>query len=197
MRGVMKTRFRQHVLLVATLAGAFIILSARAEANPGVDSEPRVEGSQQGVRTVDHVLREVKKQVKGSRYSIKVTDLDDVLLLEGEVDSEKARQEIVAIASSIASKRVNDELRIRPAISDEQIAERVKQALLRDYPSVAKKVQIGVTDGVARLSGDLRNHREVDELLSTTLMVEGVKDVKSDITIGGRAYYGQRQRAGR
>jgi osmotically-inducible protein OsmY len=126
-----------------------------------------------------------------------VTDFDDSILLEGDVDSEKTRQQIVSVASSTASKRVSDELRIRPTLSDEQIAERVKMALARDYPSIAKKVQVEVKDGTARLAGDLRNHREIDELLSTTLMVEGVKDVKSDLTIAGRAYYGHRQRAGR
>jgi osmotically-inducible protein OsmY len=191
----MKIKFRRQLVLGALLMGVMLPLTARVEANPGAGSEPRPLESQRQSRTVDNVLREVKKQVRDARYSIRVTDLDDSLLLEGDVDSEKTRQRIVSVASSAASKRVSDELRIRPTLSDEQIAERVRMALARDYPSVAKKVQVEVKDGTAHLAGDLRNHREVDELLSTTLMVEGVKDLKSHLTIAGRAYYGHRQTA--
>lgn len=181
------------VALIAVQGGSVDNVSA----NPGAIGEPRAGEPQRYSPVVDSILREIKQQARGAKYSVKVSDLGESILLEGEVDSERARNQIVTAASSVAGKRVSDQLRIRPTLSDDQIAGRVKAALERDYPSVAKKVHVDVKDGVAHLSGDLSNHREVDELLSTTLMVEGVRDIKSDITITGRAYYGRRQRAGR
>jgi osmotically-inducible protein OsmY len=73
-------------------------------------------------------------------------------------------------------------------VTDDEIALRVSDALSRDYPGVADRVTVSVRDGVAYLAGDLRNHREVDEILATALMVDGVKDIKSDVTLKGRPY---------
>jgi osmotically-inducible protein OsmY len=190
-------RSERAVLLLAAFLAVQSGYMDNVSANPGGIGESLAGGSQRSSQVVDSVLREIKQQARGAKYSVKVSDLGESLLLEGEVDSERGRDQIVAAASSVAGKRVSDQLRIRPTLSDDQIAERVKMALERDYPDVAKRVHLDVKDGVVHLSGDLRNHREIDELLSTTLMVEGVRDLKSDITIAGRAYYGQRQRARR
>jgi osmotically-inducible protein OsmY len=185
----MNIKFRRKVFFVTSLMAFQVASGGLLKADPGVVGEPRMGESQRQSPIIESVLREIKQQALDARYSIKVSDLGDVILLEGEVDSERSRGQIVAAASSAASKRVRDELRIRPALSDDQISERVRSALERDYPNLAKRVQIVVQDGVARLTGDLKNHREVDELLATALMVEGVKNVESDITIAGRAYY--------
>jgi osmotically-inducible protein OsmY len=48
---------------------------------------------------------------------------------------------------------------------------------------------VEVREGVVHLSGDLRSHRDVDAVLATTLMQQGVKDIESDLTVGGRPYY--------
>jgi hypothetical protein len=34
----------------------------------------------------------------------------------------------------------------------------------------------------------MKNHREVDEVLATALMVDGVRDIGSDMTLNGRPY---------
>jgi len=190
-------RSDRAVLLLAAFLAVRSVYMDNVSANPGGIGEPRAGETQRSSQVVDSILREIKQQASGAKYSVKVSDLGESILLEGEVDSERGRNQIVTATSSVAGKSVSDQLRIRPTLSDDQIAGRLKMALERDYPSVAKRVHVDVKDGVAHLSGDLRNHREVDELLSTTLMVEGVRDLKSDITIAGRAYYGQRQRAGR
>jgi len=139
-------------------------------------------------RVVDSVLRAIRTQALDARYDIKVTDLGEVVLLEGEVDSGRSKEQLIEAASSTSGKRVRDELRIRQAPSDTQIAENVRSALRSDCPQLASRINVDVRGGVALLSGDLRNHREVDDLLATALMVEGVRDIKSDITLGGRPY---------
>jgi osmotically-inducible protein OsmY len=183
-----------RVLGIISCVGV-IAIAGEVRADPGLAEESHSREVQPYNRSVDHVLREIRRQVRDARYNIRVTDLDDAVLLEGEVDSENTRREMVRVTHAAASKPVRDELRVRPAPSDSQIAERVKGALRQDYPQLADRVQVEVRNGVAYLSGNLGSHREVDELLSTALMVEGVTDIKSDITLAGRPYATQRLKA--
>lgn len=186
-----------RVLRIIGIIGGvgFMVTAHRAAADPGLAEESRIRQVQPYNRVVDQVLRSIRGEIPNARYNIKVTDLGDSVLLEGEVDSEGTRREMARVAHAAASKPVRDELRVRPAPSDSQIAERVRGALQQDYPQLANRVQVEVRNGVAYLSGDLGNHREVDELLSTALMVEGVTDIKSDITLAGRPYATRRVKA--
>jgi osmotically-inducible protein OsmY len=78
---------------------------------------------------------------------------------------------------------------LRPAPGDDQIASEVRATLEREFPEHARALQVEVREGVVRLSGDLRSHRDVDAVLATTLMQRGVRDIESDMTVGGRPYY--------
>jgi osmotically-inducible protein OsmY len=188
-----------NVLKWLVIAGGcgWLLAGQSAVANPGLEEHSRSADARTYNREVDTVLREIKGKVRDARYNIKVTDRGDNMLLEGDVDSERAREQIVAVASSATAKRIANELRVRPGPSDSQIAEHVRGALRKDYPQLADRIQVEVRNGVAYLSGNLRNHREVDELLSTALMVEGVTDIRSDITLGGRPYATQRLKSGK
>lgn len=166
-------------------------------ANPGVVSDGQAREMASTDPVVDRVHRAIRKELRDSVYSVKILNAPDVVILQGEVDTEETRQRAVSIAHASSGKRVRDEMRLRPALTDEQIATEVRSALSREYPEIASRIQVDVRGGVAHLSGDLRNHREVDELLATTLMVAGVKDIRSDITLGGRSYGGARMRVGR
>lgn len=174
------------------LLGAFgcigyLVAFGDAWANPGLEGARSVQ-VQPYNRGVDQVLRGIRSRVRDAKYTIKVTDLGDFILLEGDVDSERSRGEVVAAARASTPRRIRDELRIRATPSDAQIADHLREALRFNHPRIADRVSVEVRSGVAYLSGDLKNHREVDELLSTALMVDGVADVKSDITLAGRPY---------
>jgi len=188
-----------RVLRVLGVVGCFgfMVASRGALANPGLVEDSQSVRGQTKDREVDIVLRKIKAQVRDARYNIRATDTGDAIMLEGEVDSEQSRRQILQVASSATAKRIREELRIRPGPSDSQIAEHLRDALRKDYPQLADRIQVEVRGGIAYLSGDLRSHREVDELLSTALMVEGVTDIRSDITLGGRPYATQRLRTGK
>ena len=47
-------------------------------------------------------------------------------------------------------------------------------------------VKVSVQDGVATFSGHVKNHREIDRILADALMVEGVQDIRSNVTVGSR-----------
>lgn len=178
----------------ALLLGFTITLSY---ANPGAMVEPMQE--QRGVTdpVVERVRAAIVREVPDSRYNIRIQNTSDYVLLEGEVDSQRSRERIVSAAGTAAAKRVRDELRIRQAPADDQIAAAVRAALKSEYPGLASRVTVEVREGVAYFSGDLSNHREVDELLATSLMIDGVRDVRSDITLRGRPYAHQHLRVRR
>lgn len=167
-----------------------LVVAGVVVADPGMVEVARPLETQPYNRSVDQVLRGIRSRVKDAHYRITVTDAEDFILLEGEVDSESSRSEVLSAAQASTAKRIRDELRIRPAPSDAQIADQVRGALRQSYPQLADRVQVEVRSGVAYLSGNLRSHREVDELLATTLMVEGITDVQSEITLAGRPYTG-------
>jgi osmotically-inducible protein OsmY len=184
----------RRILRFLGIVGCFgAMLAARgAVADPGLAEDSGAASERPYNREVETVLRKIRSQVGDARYNVKVLDRGDVMAIEGEVDSERSKGRILEAASSATAKRIRDELRIRPGPSDSQIAENVRGALRNDCPQLAGRIQVDVRAGVAYLSGDLRSHREVDELLATALMVEGVTDIKSDITLGGRPYATQR-----
>jgi hypothetical protein len=167
-----------------------------ALANPGALGEPR-EPAGYVDPVVERVRVAVRQEVADSVYSITILNTPRSVVLRGEVDSEQTRSHLISVAGRVSGKPVRDEMKLRPALSDDQIASDIRSALNRDYPSLADRIQVEVRGGVAYLAGDLRNHREVDELLSTALMVNGVKDIQSDITLSGRPYGSGRMRVGR
>jgi len=51
-----------------------------------------------------------------------------------------------------------------------------------------RDLKVSVQNGVATVEGKLSNRRQVDEVLAAALNIDGVRDVRSEITINGRPY---------
>jgi osmotically-inducible protein OsmY len=168
-----------------------------ALANPGIVGDGQARERVITDPVVDRVHQAIRRELLDAVYEITILNSPDAITLRGEVDTEETRHRAVSVAHAAAGKRVRDEMRLRPSLTDEQIASQVRTALSREYPDIASRIEVDVREGVAYLSGDLRNHRQVDELLATTLMVAGVRDIRSDITLSGRSYGGARMRVGR
>lgn len=173
---------------VLSLCLSVCFVTNHAQANPGAMVEPLREQRGAVDPVVERVRGAIPREAPNAHYNIKIQNFSDYVLLQGEVDSQTSRERIVSAARTAAAKPVRDELRIRPAPADDQVAAALRAALEAEYPSLASRVKVDVREGVAHFSGDLSNHREVDELLSTALMINGVKDVRSDITLKGRPY---------
>lgn len=183
-------RRRRGLLLGLVVMLDVACLAAVAKGDPGIAGEPR-EREQARTVTPDAkaISRAIEERVRNARYEVTVHNYPEVVILRGEVDSEPTHREILAVTRSVTSKRVVDELRLRPAPADDQIASEVRACLARDFPRHVQGLQVEVHDGVVRLSGDLRSHREVDAVLASALMQQGVRDIESDLTVGGRPYY--------
>ena len=67
-------------------------------------------------------------------------------------------------------------------------AKSIEQLVRKEYPSLLKTLDVEVSKGIVTLHGNLRSRREVDKVLSSVLMVDGVTDIQSEITVGGLSY---------
>jgi len=178
------------------LHSAFVL--SPAYANPGAVSEPRRE--QPAVilsPEVEKVRRAIHEQVKEHWFQVSIVNERDAVVLRGEVDSEQGRQRVVAAARSAVTKPIKDELRIRQTLTDDQIASQLRSTIAKEYPSLSPHIKIEVKDGTAYFSGNLGSHRDVDKVLATALMQEGLKDIDSELTSGGRPYGRRHLKAGK
>lgn len=73
-----------------------------------------------------------------------------------------------------------------PARADDNaIKERVLSAIRSDPDANLRGMTLDVRDGVAIFSGHVNRHEEIDNALAQTLMVNGVRNVESNVTISG------------
>jgi osmotically-inducible protein OsmY len=121
-------------------------------------------------------------------YNVQIVSQSDKLALNGEVDSEDTRRELLKAAQSVSQRQVQDELKLRAPIADREIKDSIARTLEQEYPKLAKELQVEVKDGRAALHGNVSSHRQIDAVLASVLMQEGVKDIESDVTVRGRPY---------
>ncbi len=71
------------------------------------------------------------------------------------------------------------------AYDDTTITTRVKTALLNDPQVSALKIDVSTSQGVVTLSGTTRSQAEEQKAIQLAKGVQGVKDVRSNLTVGG------------
>lgn len=177
-------------LCVIALAGMHsVMLLSPAYANPGLFYESRRE--QRSVAPspeVQKVKQALHDQVRNNWFEVSIEDQREAVVLRGEVDSEEGRQRVLGAARSVVTKPIKDELRIRQTLTDDQIASQLRVTIEKEYPTLSNRITVDVKGGTAYFSGNLRSHREVDEVLATALMQEGLRNIESEITCAGRPY---------
>lgn len=78
--------------------------------------------------------------------------------------------------------------RARPAgaaYDDATISTRVKTALLNDPDVAALKIDVRTSQGVVTLTGTARSSAEEQKAIEVARRVQGVKDVRSELKVGG------------
>ncbi len=122
-------------------------------------------------------------------YLIKVQVRGEVVTLSGEVSSLTQANQMVAIAQSNKGiKTVENRLVVQPTISNEELRSRVV-AMLRGLSGIQSDgIEVMVDSGVVGLSGSLPSFRAVDRVLANTLMVRGVREVRSNLKVAGKQY---------
>jgi osmotically-inducible protein OsmY len=201
--GSFRSRFPRVVESVVITAALATVVQGNAFAERR-DSSPRVQGGGEwdpypvsqveevpSIRPTEEASRiqnALREQVHNRWYNVTVVSQPYRLALRGEVDSDATRQELVRAAQSVSQRQVQDELTLRAPIPDQQVKDSIARTLEQEYPQLAKDLSVEVDGGQAKFRGNVANHRQIDAVLASALMIEGVKDVESDVTVRGRPY---------
>lgn len=155
-----------------------------------------------------HFIKDIEKEISNlgplGAYELEIIDQHGAITLNGFVSSPDISSKIENAASGVKGVvSVRNQLQIKPQVQqlpnnkfkhasempdDMQLLRSVKQSLVHESDIDVSKLGINVRDGVVYFSGSLNNHREVDRILSHTLMIDGVKDISSNLTIKGQEY---------
>lgn len=145
---------------------------------------PLVRPSEETTR-IQNALRE---QVHNRWYNVRIVSEPERLALRGEVDSDDTRRELLRAAQSVSQRQVQDDLTLRAPIPDQEIKDSIARTLEREHPELARELSVEVDDGRAKFHGNVANHRQIDAVLASALMLDGVRDIESDVTVRGRPY---------
>ncbi len=139
-------------------------------------------------------------------YDIDIGIHLDHVVLKGKVASEADRRVAQEVAE--ATKGVSDvtnelvvteqmsarssgsnqsAVRARPRLPQAPTSDQVLAALARNSIDTSG-LDIAVRDGLVTLRGARRSQRDIDAILAVVLMIDGVADINSEMTIGDRPY---------
>ncbi|MCL5104658.1 MAG: BON domain-containing protein [Armatimonadetes bacterium] len=141
-----------------------------------------------GDRKVEELVTSVLSKDSRIDFSeIKVKVENGVVYLSGTVDSaaeRRAAQEDLESAPPVET--VVDQLTLRNFIerTDEELAESVRRALIRDITLDARQIKVEATGGVVTLSGRVESYAQKSAAENVALWTPGVVDVISHLEAG-------------
>lgn len=116
-------------------------------------------------------------------YMIDVSTYEGVVTLTGSVPNILAKDRAAAIARTIKGVRaVVNEIDVRtPDVADDELKERVKEALLNDPATDSYEVDVEANDGVIDLFGKVESWHEKNLAEDVAKQVKGVTAVENNI----------------
>lgn len=108
----------------------------------------------------------------------------DTITVNGVVGSSEDRirlKDAIAASNPDANIVMNAEIAGRP--SDEALQATLDQALAKEG-RISENVTYFVEDGIAYFRGSVSHHTEIDAMLATANMIDGLRDVRSDVRVG-------------
>ncbi|MCS6893817.1 MAG: BON domain-containing protein [Deltaproteobacteria bacterium] len=105
------------------------------------------------------------------------------ITLIGEIEFAWDEEKILTLVKQANSGfSVTSKLIVTKPSTDEQLFNAVMSALKENNHDLSG-ISFSVTNRVVTFRGSVKNHRIIDAILATTLMVEGIKEVKSEVVI--------------
>lgn len=151
------------------------------------------EGSLSGSNDARAIVSDIMARMSDSSelrdYHVNVEVIGDTAVLRGEVGNERERAAAERIARDTRGvSRVRNEIMLASRPSDLQISRNVREELLRSNYVNLRDVEITTRDGVVTFRGSQNSRRDIEHLLSVALRVDGVRDVRNELTIIGGNY---------
>lgn len=189
------------------VAGLAVLGALDASAADDIASQVLEGLKERAGITVHHVMIEEGRGITPFIGPLEGEMLRGFVRISGEVESDAIKELAQHVALStpgvsnvINALRVNPALRdeiqqsseararfVKPSLSDRELKENILTVLNKEGISTDHLIVL-VKSGVVSIRGDQQNHRRIDEILSITLMVPGVEDIKSEMTICGKSY---------
>lgn len=126
-------------------------------------------------------------------FEINITSDNQVVKLEGEVNTDSQYEKAVMIAESIDGvKDVNaDDLKVKESkqpLQDIYITAKIKGMILRhkffgDKDVLYWPVTIETKNGIVYISGSVENEKQKDNIITIAKNIDGVKSVNSTLTV--------------
>lgn len=118
-------------------------------------------------------------------YALQYELTEQGILIKGELPAGIEKQAMLYQVRREVSTPVNENILVRPWPGDVELTQRVRTQLSIKQGLDLKGISFSTLNGVVTLSGKRANHGEADQLAAAALMVEGVRDVKSEVTFDG------------
>lgn len=139
---------------------------------------------------VSEIMERMRSSSEIRDYNLRVEVVGDTVTLRGEVgnEQERAAAERIALNTRGVNRVKNEILLAHSTRGDVQISDDVRDVLLKTKDIDLRNVEITTRDGVVTFRGSQSSHRDIDHLLSAALMVDGVRDIRNELTVNGRRY---------
>jgi osmotically-inducible protein OsmY len=187
-------RESKFFLIAAVFFSQFVNASAGADALAEASvKKPHLKSiSAMGATAETSLAGNIERRLQTNRnlgpYSVVIEVHNQSAIINGTVSSPEDRvaiAQIVKDTSGIATVINNIQI---ASISDEQLFERVKNALAGQRDLNLNALEIKVSSGNVLLNGNQSSFRDIDKILAVVLNVDGVKDIHNNMTVNGRPY---------
>lgn len=122
-------------------------------------------------------------------FNIEVQESQGKVVLSGLTQTQGEAQIAEQVARSHQGvTKVDNQISVRPGPGNSELALRVRRALLGEGDIKLDSLEISANNGTVTLRGDRTDFRDIDRILSVAMMVEGVKNVNNQLTIGQQRY---------
>ncbi len=114
---------------------------------------------------------------------IKVFCEGELVEVTGSVSTKEEKDKVIkSVETQMPSMKLIDTVKILRPESDEAVFAALSLALKRERHDLSG-LTYRVSDGIATFEGEVSNHRVIDAILATALMVDGVKDIRSEVRV--------------
>lgn len=164
---------------------ALRVRGVKAVAN---EIEVRLPGEAQ--RTDADLARDVTQALEWDAFvpidKLDITVSNGWVTLRGEVDWEFERKDAERVVRRLKGVRgVSNLITVRPRIkpSPDEVQRKIREALVRDAETDAKRITVDVEDGRVILEGTVRSWAEKEEAERVAWSAPGVQDVDDRISV--------------
>ena len=122
-------------------------------------------------------------------FNFEVSESQGKVVLSGQARTERESQVAEQVARSHGGVReVRNQITVLAPLNDSELAANVRRALSHEQNLDLEGLDVMSENGTVVFRGSRPDFRDIDRILSIALMVDGVKNIKNEMTIGQQEY---------